>query len=86
MPLFKDLTDEASKVIARGNLLPKPERPSNPSSSMILIKVCSAYSMTREEMLGAQALHNRNEHDFQIFCGAERYGYDAVRMLIFIAC
>jgi hypothetical protein len=42
--------------------------------------------MIREEMLRAQAFHNRNEHGFQNYCGAEHYGYDAVRMIIFIAC
>jgi hypothetical protein len=78
MPLFKDLTDEASKA--------KEALSSILEYDFVAFQVCSAYSMIREEMLRAQAFHNTNEHGFKNNCGPERYGYDAVRMLIFIAC
>ena len=50
----------------------------------VAIKVCSACSIITEEMLGAEAFNNTNEHGFQTYCGPDSYGYDAVRILIVI--
>jgi hypothetical protein len=78
-----------SEVIASGKPASQASKAREALSSLVeydfaAIKVCISCSMITEEMLGAQAFYNQDEHGFQTYCGPESYGYDAVRIAIVV--